>query len=219
MGLPILTTGDDVKAIVDYLRTKPTGATLAESKAVVKKQVLDGRKLSAYQSWGVITREGDKLKLSTLGWELARKTKSEEDFFKEIVDSLVPYRSVLEWAYHQQLDTITNVDVAAHWHEHHPESTGTDNENTIKDQAVCFFRLCEAAGLGSVTIGRKGQPTRLSIDRGSLKSYIESGPSAPPWRETVEEIEEPSTDVKEEKKEKTEVAEETPPPQEKKRKS
>jgi hypothetical protein len=185
--LPILTTGEDVKAIIDYLRTKPTGASFAEAKAVVKKQVLDSRKVSAYQAWGIITREGDKLKLSSLGWEVVRKTKSEQDAFREILDSIVPYRSVIEWAYHQHLDTITNNDVAAHWHEHHPDSLGTDKENTIKDQAVCFFRLCEEAGLGSVTIGRKGQATRLSLDRGELKAYIEAGPSAPPWTDTIKE--------------------------------
>jgi hypothetical protein len=174
MSLPILTTGDDVKAIVNYLRTKPTGATLAEAKAVVQKQVLDPRKFTAYQAWGILTKEGDRIKLTPLAWELARKTKKEEGIFREIIDAIVPYRSVLEWAYHQRLDTITNVDVAAHWHEHHPESTGTDNENTIKDQAVCFFRLCEAAKLGQLTIGRKGQATRLSIDMTSLGSYIEA---------------------------------------------
>jgi hypothetical protein len=190
MGLPVLTTGEDVKSIVDYLGTKPTGATLSEAKAVVKKQILDGRKISAYQAWGIIGKEGDKIKLSTLGWELVRKIKTEQDGFREILDSIVPYRSVLEWAYHQHLDIITNVDVAQHWHEHHPDATGTDNENTIKDQAVCFFRLCEEAGIGSLTIGRRGQATRLSLDRGALKSYIEAGPSAPPWTETIIEPQE-----------------------------
>lgn len=187
MGLPILTTVDDVTGIVDYLRTKATGATLAEARAVVRAQILDPRKVTAFQAWGLITKEGERIKLAPLGWELARKTKTSQDVFREILDSIVPYRSVLEWAYHQRLDTITNIDVAAHWHEHHSEATGTTNENTIKDQAVCFFRLCEGASLGAVTIGRKGQATRLSIDRVALKSYIEAGPSAPPWKETIEE--------------------------------
>ena len=62
--LPILTTGDDVKAIVTYLKNKPTGATLSEARAVVKKQVLDPRNISAYQLWGVIHKEGDRLKLA-----------------------------------------------------------------------------------------------------------------------------------------------------------
>lgn len=199
MALPILTTGDDVKAIVEYLKTKPTGATMAEARAVVKKQVMDGRKVAAYQAWGIISKDGERLKLSSLGWEFARKTKTEQDCFREILDTTVPYRSVLEWAHHQHLETITNVDVAAHWHEHHPESTGTNNENTIKDQAVCFFRLCEAASLGSVTIGRKGQATRLALDRSVLKTYIEAGPAAPPWTETIPEpADDLTTEVKEE---------------------
>ncbi len=188
MSLPILTTSDDVRAIVNYLRTKPTGATLAESKAVVQKQVLDSRKLSAFQAWGIIVKEGEKFKLAPLGWEMARKTKTEEEIFREILDSIVPYRSVLEWVFHQKLDTVTNVDIAAHWHEHHPDSLGTDNENSIKDQAVCFFRICDSAKIGQLTIGRRGQTTRLNFDRNSLSGYIEAGPSAPPWTEKIDEI-------------------------------
>jgi predicted nucleotide-binding protein len=33
----------------------------------------------------------------------------------------------------------------------------------------------------SLIVGRKGQTTRLELDREQLKQYIEAGPSAPPW--------------------------------------
>jgi hypothetical protein len=91
---------------------------------------------------------------------------------------------VLEWAHHQGFDTITNLDVAAQWHEHHGDELGTEHERTIKDQATCFFRVCEAAGLGSLTLGRRGQPTRLALSSEELAAFIESGPSAPPWNPT-----------------------------------
>ncbi len=182
MALPVITTADDVVAVVDYLKNKPTGATLSEAQAVVKKQVLDGRKLNAYQAWGIVSRDGDRLKLTPRGWALSRsKPGDQADVFREIADSLVPYRSVLEWIHHQGMATVTNVDVAAQWHEHHAEALGTDNANTIKDNAVCFFHICEAAGLGKMTMGRKGNPTRLSVDRDALRKHIEEGPSAPPW--------------------------------------
>ena len=58
MALPILTTGDDVKGIVGYLRNKPTGATLSEAKAALGGPALDGRKLSAYQFWQIVTKDG-----------------------------------------------------------------------------------------------------------------------------------------------------------------
>ena len=59
----------------------------------------------------------------------------------EIVDSEVPYRSALEWMYHQQLEAITNADVAAHWLEHYPDEVGTENEKSLMEQAICFFRV------------------------------------------------------------------------------
>jgi hypothetical protein len=186
MPLPVLTTADDIREIVRYLKNKPTGATLAEAKAAVKKQVLDARKLTAYQQWGFVSKEGDRFKLSPRGWELARKPETEPQIFRGVLDSIPPYRSVLEWVHQQNMDAVSNIDVAAHWHEHHAEALGTDNENTIKDNAVCFFHLCQAAGLGELTIGRRGQPTRLVLGRQELRSYIEAGPSAPPWAAVTE---------------------------------
>lgn len=194
MSLPILTTVDDVKSLVSYLKNKPTGASLAEAKAAVKKQVLDSRKFTAYTLWGIVTRDGERMKLAQRGWDLARKTRSETTIFRESISSVPPYRSVLEWIFHQGFDSVTNVDVAAHWHEHHSDACGTENESTIKDQAVCFFRLADGAALGSCVIGRHGQATRLELDKVQLAAFIESGPSAPPWIEPPE-LEEPTPET------------------------
>ena len=188
MALPIYTKGEDVEGIIDYLKTKPTGASLEEAKPVVKKQLIDGRKLSAYDAWGFVQRDGDRLKLTDRGWAVARGKIKPEDAFREALDSIVPYRSALEWIYHQDLQSVTNVDVAAHWHQHYPDEIGTDNENTIKDQAVCFFRLAEAAGYGHCVIGRRGGATRLDVARTELDVHIQSGPSAPPWHHSDIEI-------------------------------
>jgi len=158
---------------------------LGEIRAALGKQAVDGRKLSAYLVWLIITKDGERLKLAPRGWELARKTKSEPVVFREVLDGIPAYRSALEWAFHQKFDSVTNVDIAAHWHEHHSEATGTKNDNTIKDQAVCFFRLCEGANLGEMVMGRRGQPTRLKFEPDQLETYIEAGPSEPPWVEPL----------------------------------
>lgn len=181
MSLPVLTTADDVRQVVNYLKVKPTGATLAEAKAAIDKRVLDARKLSAYQAWGFIEKDGERMKLTSRGWELARKPETEGMTFRAVIDGIIPYRSVLEWTFHQNLQTITHNDVAAHWHEHHSEFLGTNNEDSIKNSAVCFFHLCQAADLGTLTIGRRGQSTRLEVNNGNLREYIEAGPSSPPW--------------------------------------
>lgn len=131
-------------------------------------------------SWKVLEKTGDRLKLSERGWRLARKPAEEREILREVIDSMVPYRSVLEWAFHQGMNEITNVDVAAHWHEHHSKHTETENENTLKDAAVCFVNLCQGAQLGKFVIGRRGQPTRLEITSSELETFIASGPSALP---------------------------------------
>jgi hypothetical protein len=56
MSLPILTTAEDIDSIVGYLRNKPTGATVAEAKAVIK-ETMDNRKLAAFVFWGVVSKE------------------------------------------------------------------------------------------------------------------------------------------------------------------
>jgi hypothetical protein len=187
LPLPILTTAEDVTDLVAYLKTKPTGASLAEAKAAIKKSVLDPRKFTAYTLWGFVNKEGERIKLTERGWDFARKPAAQQEIYRRVIDSIPPYKSVLEWAFHQKIDEITNVDVAAHWHEHHKEALGTDNEDTIKNNAVCFFHLAQAAGLGKLIIGRRGQTTRLELDREQLKQYIEAGPSTPPWTATSDE--------------------------------
>lgn len=186
MTLPLKTTADDVKNIVGYLKNKPAGATIAEAKAALGSATLDGRKVSAYQTWRVVSKEGDRLKLTTLGWELARNPDSEADVFRQILDSIVPYRSILEWVHHQGFDAVTGSDVGAQWHSHHADVLGTDNENTIRDNSVTFFYLAEAAGFGTLTLGRRGQQTRLEVNKTALKAHIEAGPSAPPWTSPVD---------------------------------
>jgi predicted nucleotide-binding protein with TIR-like domain len=192
VALPIFTTGDDVREIVGYLKNKPTGATPAEGRAVVQRQ-LDGRKIAAYTFWGIVVRDGERLKLTDRGWELARSKDGGAAVFRAVLDAVPPYRSALEWVHHQSFDTVTNVDVGAQWHEHHAEALGTENENTIKDSAVCFFHICQAAELGTLTIGRHSSPTRLTVDRGKLRAFVEAGPSAPPWVEPPPPTEEDAT--------------------------
>lgn len=186
MSLPIKTTSEDVTKIIGYLKNKATGATISETKGIVGSQPVDTRKLSAYVFWELIERDGERLKLAKRGWDLARKTRTENEVYREVIDGVIPYRAALEWAYHQGFDSITNVDVAAFWHEHHKESIGSSNENTIKEQAVCFFRVAEAAGIGKCVIGRKGNATRLDLSKSELSIIVEGGPSTPPIHTDLE---------------------------------
>jgi predicted nucleotide-binding protein len=185
--LPLLTTAEDVRGIVKYLKNKPTGATIAEAKAAVSK-LLDPRKVNAYIFWNIVQREGEKVKLTSRGWELARKPQQEVEVFRAIIDSIVPYHSAIEWIHHQNFKSVTTNDVAVHWHEHHGDAAGKSNETTLKDGAICFFHLSDAAQFGKLVIGRRGQPTRLEVNQTELEKHIEAGPSAPPLDEATEDV-------------------------------
>jgi predicted nucleotide-binding protein len=181
MSLPLKTTADDVRAMARYLKTKPTGATISEVKAV-SKGLADGRKLAALVSWSVITRNDNVLRLAERGSTLARHPDREQEIFRGIVGQVRPYKSALEWAHHQNMSALDTNDVASHWHEHHHDAVGDANENTLRDNAVCFFHAAEAAGLGTLTLGRSGHPTRLDVSGKNLSAYVESGPVDPPWQ-------------------------------------
>ena len=178
--LPIYTNAEDVKALIAYLKNKATGATTSEIRSALEGNLMDPRKITAYLTWQFIEKSGDKFRLAERGRRCARKPAEGPSVFKEVVDSIVPYRAVLEWAFHQAMVEISNVDVASHWHEHQADDVGTDNENTLKDAAVCFFNVCQAAELGKLVMGRRGQPTRLQLNASQLQTLVEAGPSAVP---------------------------------------
>jgi hypothetical protein len=142
MALPVKTTSDDVRGIVKYLKTKPTGATVPQAKAAVNKKLVDPRKMSAYQAWGVVQREGDTYKLANLGRALAQKPEAEQAVFRQILDGDPAYRSILEWMHHQELKNPSALDVAAYLHEHHKVIVGDKvKDATIRENAVASFSL------------------------------------------------------------------------------
>jgi hypothetical protein len=192
MALPIKTTADDVRKVVGYFKNKPTGATLEDAKAAIDKRLLDRRKMSAYKTWGVLQADGERFKLTTRAREMALKPEQEQAVFRQIIDSVKPYRSGADWMFHQELDAASVVDIAANWHEHHRSALGEDvADSTVRENALAFLSLAEAAGLGNLVVGRGGNVTRLVIDKNALKAYVEAGPSAPPWTDAAEEGTEP----------------------------
>jgi len=193
MTLPLNTTAEDVEAIVGYLKTKATGATRDDAKAALGSAAVDPRKVNALITWGLVAKDGNKLKLTSLGWELSRASEQKKpELYSRILRALPPYVSAIDWMFHQGFDQVANVALAAHWHEHHPADLGTESEETMKMMAVCFFRLCQAAGIGTLMVGRRGQPTRLEINRENLSQFIaESGFETRPIHEITEEPLEP----------------------------
>lgn len=173
MSLPIRTTLDDIDAVCGYLVTKPTGATLAEAKAVVDKKRLDGRKLAAVKFWGLIEDDNDKLKITDRGRQCVRDFgSSRSDVLRDVVREVRPYVALVERVVHRRESTITATEVAAHWHEHFRDQA-SESEKTLNDQAVCFFQVAQGADLGTLKLGRKGLPTRFDFDVDTARTFID----------------------------------------------
>jgi len=62
--------------------------------------------------------------------------------------------------------------VASHWHDHFTADVG-GTDQTLNQQAVCFFQLAQAAGLGSLIVGRRKSPTRFDFNHSAVVTYIE----------------------------------------------
>ena len=88
--------------------------------------------------------------------------------------SVTPYRSAAEWMFHQDFDSASVVDVAANWHEHHKAALGADDVagSTVRESALAFINLADAAGLGKLVLGRRNNPTRLVVDKGALRGAL-----------------------------------------------
>ncbi len=170
--LPSLATANDLRELIRYLKKHADGVTIVEALGEVKKRILDPRKISAYEAWGVIKRDGDWLSLSPLGWEFSRKLGLEGELFRTILDRVEPYRTVLEFAHAQQLKLLTHEDIARFWRTHYAELLDLHQAKTVEGNVVCFLHLCQAAELGSLTVGKRGQPARLRVDSEEMESFI-----------------------------------------------
>ena len=174
MSLPIRTTLDDLDAVCGYLVTKPTGATLAEAKAVVDNKRLDGRKLAALKFWGFIEDDGNKMKITDRGRRSVKDSgSSRSKVLREVVRQVRPYAAMVERVAHRREETIAAAEVAAHWHDHF-RSDVSDSDKTLNDQAVCFFQVAQGADLGTLTIGRRSMPTRFDFDADAIRTFVDT---------------------------------------------
>jgi Predicted nucleotide-binding protein containing TIR-like domain len=177
--LPVMATAGDVRELVRFLKKREAGITLVAAMNSEQKRIFDLRKIAAYEFWGVISRDGERIRLTALGREIARRLEPEARVYRSVLDNIVCYRSVLEWVFRQGLDLVTHLDVAAYWQEHYPQAVDEHDEKNTEGSVVCFFDLCRAAELGTMTIGKRGRPARLHIERKELSEYILSGGAAP----------------------------------------
>ena len=178
MSLPIRTTLADIDAVCGYLVTKPTGATLAEMKAVVDRRSLDGRKLTSLKFWGFIEdHTNGKTRITDRGRLVVRDSgSSRSQALGEVIRQVKPYSALVERVVHSRQETMAATDVAAHWYEHFSDDVA-GSDKTLNDQAVCFFQVAQGADLGTLTRGRRGMPTRFDFDIDATRLFLDRSPT------------------------------------------
>src|ERR1044072_4532885 len=171
-SLPVLATATDVREVIRYLKHHPVGITAGQATDAFRKRIFDARKVSAYEFWKIILRYGDRLKLTPLGWELAKCLTPEARVYRTVLRNNSPYHDGLEWIQEQELELVTHLDIGEFWREHHRPVLQSDSEEQLEAYAASFFHICHEAEVGTLTVGRKGQPTRLHINPEELQSYL-----------------------------------------------
>jgi len=170
--LPVLATATDVREAIRFLKQHPEGITTAQAMDAFRKRIFDARKVSAYEFWKILVRNGERLKLTPLGWELAQCLNPEAEIYRTVLNNTAAYRGGLEWIREQDVELVTHLDIGEFWRAHHPHVLQGDSEEQLEAYAASFFHICHAAEVGTLTVGRKGQPTRLHIYAHELDAYL-----------------------------------------------
>ena len=137
------------------------------------KKHLDTRKVTALKFWGLIEDVNDKLNITDLGRRSVKDSGAyRSEVLRDVIRQVAPYVAVVERVVHRQEVTIAATEVAAHWYEHF-KSEVSDSDKILNEQAFCFFQVAQGADLGTLTIGRKGMPTRFEFDTDSARTFVD----------------------------------------------
>src|SRR5205085_5978480 len=70
--LPLLATANDVRGVVQYLRTRPEGVTVSEAIGASKKEGWEPAKIEAYEARHLMEGEGIGLRRTQVSWSSRR---------------------------------------------------------------------------------------------------------------------------------------------------
>lgn len=171
--LPQYGSPEDISALVGYLKTKPTGASIAEAGAALGDAAVDSRKLSAISFWGFVVHEDGRLTLTERGRAVARQSDALPGALRDCICDIEPYWGALERALYQGFPQWDQHELGAFWHDRYSPQLGTDAEQSIARACSAFMRVVEGAGLGSFTLGRRGSPSRVDLNLDDLRRFVE----------------------------------------------
>src|ERR1044072_723546 len=171
--LPILTSANDIRDFVQYLKRKTAGVVAAEELDRSRKRLFEEHKLEAYRSLGITEETDGLVMLSSLGWDLARRLEPETEGFRQLLSRTPTYVAAVHWMYREDFEVVTLTGGLAFWTSL-PEIAETHDLEAMRGAALSFFSLCEAAELGTLTLGKRGHITRLRVDHEQLRRFVEA---------------------------------------------
>jgi soluble P-type ATPase len=171
--LPVAASAGDIREIVRFLTRENSSFRIAELQNAEPRRVFEPHKLAAYEAWGIIVRDENYIRLSELGGELAKRNTFEKQIYRQILSNLPEYQSAVEWMSEQKLRIITFHDLADFWSANFPALLlGGKEMREVENAALSFFSICHAAELGIMTVGKRGQPTRVSVNADEVRKFL-----------------------------------------------
>lgn len=178
-----LTSVSDLRNLIRFLKKRRDGISALELTDIYLRRMFEPHKLSAYSTWGIIASSDSVIRLTPLGLRIAQALDAEALEFREIVDSIAPYRQALEWISTHEDRIIRYDQVSEFWDRNFPGVFTSSDLRSRENCVINFFHLCHIAGFGTAAVGRKGQPTRFTVDPEDLAAFLndrESPHYAPP---------------------------------------
>lgn len=171
--MPFAVSAEDLRDVIQFFKKSPAGIKLTKDFQLAHKRVFEEKKIRAYEILGVIARNDQTIKLTARGWQFLKILQPEICIFRHLLQTYFPYVEGLKWIFESKKELVTVEDIAAFWErEKIPDFKG--EKNVYREAGVSFFHLCQAADLGTMTLGKRGHVTRIMLNRSELAFFLKS---------------------------------------------
>lgn len=166
--IPIKTSVSDMQKVLGYLSRQIGWVESAKAEKALGS--VDDRKISAMVEFGLVLRDNGNIRSTERGQLFA--SGQQMVALKEVLRNVELYRATMEWAHYGDRSEVTATEVGQYWEASHADTVGSVRGTTLKDGAVCFGRIVEGAGLGTLTLGRGGRETRISFQMDEVENLV-----------------------------------------------
>jgi hypothetical protein len=177
--LPLKTTIEDLDKLVSYLRTQIGMVDLTKVRGALDSKTTDNRKLEAATYIGLISREGQKIEITTEGRRYASTSDPAERaaVMAELIARKPLYAATVEWMHYTAGAEPVKTAIGDYWYKNHEALLEGSRGAALTDAVVFFMRFADAAGLGKFVSAGKGRPeTYFKGDAEAIERIVLGGP-------------------------------------------